>query len=175
MWQAYGVIAYGSTEQEAPELDQDTIAHQRCRLRECHRLLWGAGRHIGYSPAPGNQESYPYEDQGDTEVGPAVNHLPSQRDTLERRPFAERQLAVPDEQEDGYRCEHPEPRYKLPAPQEKGACRRWPRSTLPEVLLLRRHLLLPPCSAALWRQRPRPLVMPRTVCSSVLGERGYFG
>src|SRR5215216_7174149 len=148
MWQAYGVIAYGSTEQEAPQLDQDAIAHQRRRLRECNRLLWGAGRHIGCSAAPGYQESDPYEDQGDTEVGPAVDHLPSQRDTLERRPFAERQLALPDEQEDGDRCEHPEPRYKLQAPQEKEACPRWLGASLPEVLLWRRHLLLPPSSAA---------------------------
>src|SRR5215217_161212 len=171
--EAYGVIPYGSTEQEAPELDQDAIAYQRRRLRECHRLLWGAGRHIGYSPpGPGNQVSYPYEDQSDAEVGPAVNHLPSQQDALERRPFAERQLALPDDQEDGDRCEHPEPRYNLHAPEEKEACPRWSRASPSEVLLLRRHPPLPPSSAALWGQRPRPFRSPDRVCSSVLGERG---
>jgi hypothetical protein len=125
------VIAYGSTEQEAPELDQDAMAYQRRRLRECHRLLWSASRHIGYSAAPGNQESDPYEDQGDAEVGPAVYHLPSQQDALERRPFAERQLAIPDDQEDGDRCEYLARRYKLHAPQGKEACPRWPRASLP--------------------------------------------
>jgi hypothetical protein len=111
-----GVIAYCSTEQEAPELDQDAIAYQHRRLRQCHCLLWSAGRHIGYSAAPGNQESDPYEDQGDTEVGPAVYHLPRQQDALEQRPFAEGQLAIPDNQEDGDRCEDPEGRYNLHAP-----------------------------------------------------------
>jgi hypothetical protein len=73
-----------------------------------------------------------YEDQGDAEGGPAVYHLPSQQDALQRRPFAERQLAIrADEQEDGDRCEYPEGRYKLHAPQEKEACPRWPRSALP--------------------------------------------
>ena len=88
------MIAYGSTEQQAPQLDQDAIAYQRRRLRECHRLLWSASRHIGYISAPGNQESDPYEDQGDAEGGPGVYHLPRQQDALQRRPFGEGQLAI---------------------------------------------------------------------------------
>ena len=41
---------------------------------------------------------------------------PASKTLLERRPFAEGQLAIPHDQEDGDRCEDPEARYNLHAP-----------------------------------------------------------
>src|SRR5215207_5278629 len=135
------MLAHGVAEQEAPELDQNAVADQPGRLRERGRPPRSAGTHIEHDPALGDQVGYAYEDQGDANVGPAVYHLPGEEDALERQPLAERQLAVPDNQEDGDGSEHPQRRRELHASQGEEAQPRWSPTARPESLL-RRHTVL---------------------------------
>src|SRR5215207_3217023 len=135
------MLAHGTADQEAPELDQNAVADQSGRLRECGRPPRSAGSHVGHGPALGDQVGDAYEDQGDAEVGPAVYHLPGEEDALERRSLAERQLAVPDDQEDGDRREHPERRRELHVAQGEEAHPRRSRPALPESLALRWHVV----------------------------------